>query len=899
MSRSILSFAALFSIVLGIAAPGISQTSVRRGGSKKDILGEAESRKQPKTIKDEKKPLPQQSLPSRTVFGKVEVYSDGKGAWVRWRMESELKNAGFRVYRLDKSGEMPVSDFILGSYITNGDRLLLGAEYNYFDPKGTPESAYFVEAVDDKGVPMRTSYKVPESVESIHDVPGGTRVIEEAFAPKAGDNRVSQELNVTSELKAEIESGLLEPDPVRHREVISTPGGVRVTSKAGGLVRVSKTELQNGGFDVNSASANWQLYLEGVELPMIIGPNGDYIEFLGKAIDTLETDIRTYYLIPGASAGKRIANQVARPPLASVLSQRYSQVFVRADKKNYLSQVLNGSTDNWFGDVVTSGGFDYKFNLSGIDRTPGTRKVKVAFQGYSTTSHLIELTLNGNLLTPASGSGRNAFETEIDVPVAMLLDGENTFRMKSIASSGDFSFLSRLEIDFPRKHIAIGNTLEFQADNLRNTQLSGFSSSNVRVFDVTYENHPRQMTNLSVAQTNGTWGTVIPASRTRIIYAIENGAAGTALSVTPNDTALLEAPQNAGTFLVITHPSLLTQANAWAAYRAGQGVVTKVVDINEIYDEFSYGVVSSYAIEDFLEYAKNNWQTPPAYVLLIGDGHYDSKNVDASDIGYWNMIPARTVDTLYMETGSDEALSDFNDDGLAEIPIGRIAARSGASVTNVLNKTIVWEAGLNANSMNRGVLFAHDWPDGYDFQAMSNRLMSNLPGGVPKLSISQTSPTGQADIIAATNETDGGTTQNPGANAGQYLLNYTGHGAVGVWRNTAFFSFQQAPLLTNANYPSLMVSLSCLNGYFMTTFDSFAEAMTNAGNGGAVMVWASTGETTPDVQEIMGTRFYTKLGDGSIPRIGDLINDAKAVVPAGADVRLSWALLGDPMLKVR
>jgi hypothetical protein len=85
----------------------------------------------------------------------------------------------------------------------------------------------------------------------------------------------------------------------------------------------------------------------------------------------------------------------------------------------------------------------------------------------------------------------------------------------------------------------------------------------------------------------------------------------------------------------------------------------------------------------------------------------------------------------------------------------------------------------------------------------------------------------------------------------------------------------------------------------MGNVNTFAEAMTNAPNGGAVAVWASTGLTTPDVQEIMGNRFYQKLGEGSIQRMGDLIADAKAQVPAGADVRLSWALLGDPMLKVR
>ena len=204
-------------------------------------------------------------------------------------------------------------------------------------------------------------------------------------------------------------------------------------------------------------------------------------------------------------------------------------------------------------------------------------------------------------------------------------------------------------------------------------------------------------------------------------------------------------------------------------------------------------------------------------------------------------------------------------------------------------------------SMDRGVLFAHDWPDGYDFMAMSNRIVSNLPAAVPKLSISQTSSTAQADIIAAINETDGGTTQNPGPNAGQYLLNYSGHGTNASWRNPGFFSKDQAPLLTNAKYPSLMISLTCLNGYFLgnTINISFSEVMTSAANGGAVAVWASTGETTPDVQEIMATRFYSKLGEGNIPRIGDLINDAKSVLPARADVRLSWALIGDPMLKVR
>jgi hypothetical protein len=107
--------------------------------------------------------------------------------------------------------------------------------------------------------------------------------------------------------------------------------------------------------------------------------------------------------------------------------------------------------------------------------------------------------------------------------------------------------------------------------------------------------------------------------------------------------------------------------------------------------------------------------------------------------------------------------------------------------------------------------------------------------------------------------------------------------------------------------------LTCLNGYFInpTSPVSLAENLVDAEwtdmsgpvpvrhDTGAITVWASTGLTTPDVQEIMATRFYLKLGEGSIPRMGDLVRDAKGVLIGGEDVRNSWVLIGDPMLKVR
>jgi hypothetical protein len=100
--------------------------------------------------------------------------------------------------------------------------------------------------------------------------------------------------------------------------------------------------------------------------------------------------------------------------------------------------------------------------------------------------------------------------------------------------------------------------------------------------------------------------------------------------------------------------------------------------------------------------------------------------------------------------------------------------------------------------------------------------------------------------------------------------------------------------------PSIYTMLTCLNGYFHWLYNpSMAEVLMHTPNKGAVVAWASSGLTTPDLQEEMATRFYQKIAEGSIPRMGDMVRDAKTVLPERSDVRFSWVLLGDPMTVVR
>jgi hypothetical protein len=368
------------------------------------------------------------------------------------------------------------------------------------------------------------------------------------------------------------------------------------------------------------------------------------------------------------------------------------------------------------------------------------------------------------------------------------------------------------------------------------------------------------------------------------MFAVEDSAILSAASVTPNNASNLSSPAHNANLVIISHKNFLTQAESWANYRRSQGVSVEVVDIEDIYDEYSFGVLSSLSIRSFLQYAKNNWQTPPKYVLLVGDSSFDSR--DYKGIGNFNLVPTRLVDTIYSETGSDDSLADFNNDGLAEIAVGRIPARNAQAVTDALAKVTSFESSVS-QSMTRGALFASDLPNGYDFDAVNRRLANLLPAATPKVFVNRGIPNAQTVLL---NE----------INNGRFLVNYSGHGNLAVWAHTTFFSKDNVPQLTNAGNLSVFTMLSCLNGYFIDPEeDSLSELLLKTNNGGAVAAWSSSGLTTPDVQEIMATRFYSQISAGNITRLGDLINDAKTVISGGRDVKLSWTLLGDPMLKMK
>ena len=829
-------------------------------------------------------------------FASVRAYSDGNGVLVEWQMAVETNNAGFSVYRLDGEGTQLASEsMILGSAAMFGAKPVPGEAYSFYDTNGTPGSVYYVQNLTLDGKSGMSANVAVQPVTDLSEVTTASSadLSRQAKAKRQNGNLTAERLQFPKVLASEVYANRPVADDATHAWVVSQPG-VRIGVRGTGFYRVTKAELQAAGFNVNGDPNLWQLYREGVQLAILMGPNADYFDFWGKGIDTSESDTGVYYLVSGPQAGKRIATKVARPVAGSVTSPSYNQVFTQKQRVNYLSQVLNGELENFWGSIVNTAATptSYNFTLTGVDFNALQASLEIKFQGYSFDQHIVQVTLNGEALADATGNSRSPFSKQYTVPTSFLREGTNTLTFKAIGVASDLSLFDSLTVGYARKFLAAQDKVRFYTSNFRLSRLEGFTSPNIRVFDVTNEAAPVLWTNLNVVPDGATYSVRLPADRGRSMYAMTESSHLFAASITPNDPTVLKSPSQAANLIIISHKNWMAEAENWANYRRGQGIVVKTIEVSEIYDEFNYGDTSSFAIRAFLQYAKTNWQTAPGYVLILGDASFDPRNYTGA--GFNNLVPTHIVNTVFTETGSDEWLADFNGDGLAEMAVGRIAARNGQTVTNALAKVTTFEQQAPTPE-SRGVLFAFDQFDAgnnYDFEQISVRLRNQLPGGITSTMVgrSDTPPPPDTPQTVLINS----------INAGKYLVNYTGHGSTGTWATTTFFSNNQVPLLTNANNQSIFTMLTCLNGFFLhATNRSLAENLVEATNGGAVAAWASTGETTPDVQEIMATRFFLKIGQGQIPRLGDLVNDSKSVLQGGTDVRLSWALIGDPMLKVR
>jgi hypothetical protein len=150
-------------------------------------------------------------------------------------------------------------------------------------------------------------------------------------------------------------------------------------------------------------------------------------------------------------------------------------------------------------------------------------------------------------------------------------------------------------------------------------------------------------------------------------------------------------------FVLISHPLLWSAATNYAAYRELQGMNVLLVNIEELYMQYSAGIWKHpLAIRNFCEDLLQSWPSSPSHLFLAGKSIHEMK-ISGSP-GARNNISdyARNLVPTWGYPSSDLAITSGLGSSFleAEIPIGRIAAESGSQLLEYMNKVVQHEQTL-------------------------------------------------------------------------------------------------------------------------------------------------------------------------------------------------------------
>ena len=656
---------------------------------------------------------------------------------------------------------------------------------------------------------------------------------------------------------------------------LASVGAIKIVVRSPGWVHVGQPALAAAGLPAGVDPTTLQLFADGVEQALEVTGNGDAtftseegIEFYGLGRDTLWTDARTYWLVAGTAAGARVPVQA--PAAGAAAPASFVQAERLVERKTYLAAVLNGDASNFFAAAVSSTPTIETIAAHHVDASAlGSAVLRVSLQGVTATAHAVDVSFNGQLLGTCT-IGPTA-EATFSFATANVIEGDNQLTLTSEGAS-DYTALESVELDYGHTYAADGDALAFTAPAATRVAITGFSTSSVRVVDVTDATHPIELVVTTPA--TGTARVDTPAGAgPRALYAFSTALVAAADSVAA-DAPSSWATSHDGDLLILSHASFMSALAPLVARRRQDGFTVQLVDLQDVYDEFGAGDKTVDASRRFVQWTRTHWRVPPRFVLLVGDATFDPRNFLGQ--GDFDFAPTKLIDTTTMETASDDWYVDADLDGVPEIAIGRMPVRTADEATTVVQKTLAY---AGTADLPRGGLFVTDVNDSdIDFEAASALSAAKVSDIMPTSQFARSDPASTSEALLA--KLDGG----------PFLVNYFGHGSVEVWDE--LLSSTQASALTNSS-SSIYVVMNCLNGFFQDLYTtSLAESLLEAPQGGAVAVWASSTLADFTPQPAFNQEFLMRLTRTSL---GQAATSAKQAI-TDLETRRTWILFGDPTL---
>lgn len=583
-------------------------------------------------------------------------------------------------------------------------------------------------------------------------------------------------------------------------------------------------------------------------------------------------------------------------------------------------------------------------DLTDLDQRPGaTVDLKIHFRGWSTPrdkavaeagDHRVEVSIDGTAVGAAEWNGIDPYLLEIPgLPADRLVAGENRLELRvpvrQVAEEGrpliDVLMLNWIEVELPitgqienwqeRLEVADPDAdlpLRLMSEPGRELRLYGDGGTRIAV---------------TVRKRNDGGGEAIvpvPAGEHAFLTTAADRLRSPAAIVRDQPSQLADTANQAD-YLMIAHRRLLTAIEPLAELHRARGLTVAVIDVEDVFDEFGYGIQRPQALRAFLDHAYHHWQAPrPRFVLLVGDASWDAKNELVDEGNYpalsfrqrdarsFNRVPSTPyaenarlnrrglIPTWTRADSQGQAASDNyfvavdGDDFLPDMAIGRLPVVEPEEVKAIVDKTIRYVTAPEVGPWRRNALFIAN--ESRSFQNQSDNLARQLSaaGFLPQR------------IYPASRETSNERHSRRLLEAfdeGQLLVHFYGHGGRYIWRtgppdlkkNHDLFTLEHLDQLQPGGRLPVVLSMTCYSAPFdHPNADSIGEKLLRLADRGAIAVLAASWRNSPSAS--WGQAALEELTTPGTT-VGEAIQRAKRRVTHRSFVE-TYNLLGDPAVPV-
>ena len=325
-------------------------------------------------------------------------------------------------------------------------------------------------------------------------------------------------------------------------------------------------------------------------------------------------------------------------------------------------------------------------------------------------------------------------------------------------------------------------------------------------------------------------------------------------------------------YILITTAALASEAQRLADYhQINSSFTTKVVLLDEIYNEFSSGAKDITGIRDFIKHVYTNNSSEDKklkYVCFFGDGSFDYKDritgnnnvvpVKLSENSF-NLANSWVTDDFFVMLGENDG--NMNTSDTIEVVSSRIPVTGSAQAKDVVDKILSYYSGNALGDWRNTItLLADDIDDRFDIQIQKGVevIADEIKINKPIFNINKI----YADAYVQQNAAGG--ERYPEVNEaitnaiekGTLVLDYFGHGGEDGFASERILEKPQIQGFNNPNTLPLLITVTC----DFSRFDNPSRI-----TAGELTLWNKTGgaasmiTTTREVFISVGQRFNESL----------------------------------------